>query len=437
MRSPPAALLLLALAGCSPVQTSTDAAGLRTSFPAWAGEAPRDLIVVSIDTFQRARMQTYGDPVGMPFLDDLASRSARLDAHTSCSNWTYASVLCAQTGQSATTLGYVPSMGRTEPLPVAIETVASRLRDAGYRTALASANPLFSEEYGLAAGFDVAFTEHDLPLTELYAAVADQAPDGETPTYLHLHALEPHSPYAPPDAYLDGLAALPPIDFDLDTPLTYFTLDNQWLSLTEAEREAVTAHIELRYDAELRWLDDQLAEVFADLDASGALDDALVVIWSDHGEQLWERGALGHGRALYREEHDALAMFWSRGVAPLAWTAPTTHVDLAPTVLDALGVPLSDPVDGLPVGTAPSDRVLFDLSDGYTGVVQAVRDGDLRLHYWWTGTARLYDVRQDPAEAQDLYAPDDPRAQALWELLVPELERVAPLVDQQPTPPDP
>lgn len=424
-------LLLLLIVACNN-RPAEPLPAPRGAFPVWTGEAPRDLIVLSIDTLRRDRLGSYGGPP-QPFLDDLAARSARLDAHRSCSNWTWASVLCAQTGRDNISSGSIPSMGG-EAIGPEVPTLATALAAAGYSTHLASANPLFSTDNQTAAGFGEVHDLEGAPLLDLYDAL-DLPETG--PLYLHLHAFEPHAPYDPPERYLEGLEDLPPIRWDLSTKADHYDMTRSWLGMVEEEREAVRQHLDLRYAGELRWLDDQLAELWSTLGDEGWLEDALVLLWSDHGEQFWEHGQQSHGYALHPEETDAIAWFWTPSVLPVAWTEPTTHADLAPTVLGALGLPALPGQTGQVVGEASPDRALFGLSDARVGVVQSVRQGDLQLHYWWSGSKQLYDLASDPGEQVDLYDPEDPRVAELWELLRAELERARPLVDARPVDPGP
>jgi arylsulfatase A-like enzyme len=94
------------------------------------------------------------------------------------------------------------------------------------------------------------------------------------------------------------------------------------------------------YDGSIRYTDDQLRLLFEELEAAGFLDDALVVVTSDHGEEFGEHGGRGHGRSLHREVLQVPLIVWAPGLIPPARLAePASLLDVAPTVLDLLGLP--------------------------------------------------------------------------------------------------
>lgn len=133
------------------------------------------------------------------------------------------------------------------------------------------------------------------------------------------------------------------------------------------------ARARLAYRGELRYFDDTLAGLWADLDGRGLLDDTLVVFFTDHGEQQMERGVLDHGFELYAEENRSVAGFWAKTLVPGTWTGPTLHTDLPVTVLGLLGLPSTG--TGIPLGQA-LDHGVPQLS---------IVRGDRQLHQDWDG----------------------------------------------------
>jgi arylsulfatase A-like enzyme len=110
---------------------------------------------------------------------------------------------------------------------------------------------------------------------------------------------------------------------------------------------------------------------------------------------------------------------------------------LAATLLDLHGVQLPEEVEGLPIGRAPADRARFQFSVARQGVLQAVIQGDHKLHYAWDdGALQLYDRRADPGEANDLSETEPDRVAELWSLLAPEVEALDPLLDDSPVLPE-
>ena len=144
-------------------------------------------------------------------------------------------------------------------------------------------------------------------------------------------------------------------------------------------------------------------------------------------EDVVEAGAfetIGH-HGLHDEENASTAAFWARDIAPLRWTGPTVHQDLAPTILQALDVPLGT-YTGTVVGRAPADRALvsFDYLVGYSIPLISVVQENLKLMYDWDGTMRFYDLAVDPGEQMDQFDAADPDVKRLWGVLDPIVERM-------------
>lgn len=419
------------------------------------GRVPTNLLMVSIDTLRRDRLARYGGAGTMPFIDALAADGVALDDHAGCSNWTFHATTCVLRGSDPLEWGFVPYLldegGIREDVPPGTDFLATWLGAAGFTSVLVTTNALLSLDHGNGVGYDLVEEAPGLGTTPASAAAAEALGRLEeiAPTasrwFLHLHLMEPHRPYDPPPEYLAGLEDLPPVPYDLTT----FDGHDQavWDSLngmSAEDRAVLEQHMRLRYDGEAAWLDAQLGAWFAELGAGGWLDDALVVVWSDHGEQLWEHGYEAHAFTLFGEENDAILLFSAPGLAPAAWTRPTWQGDLAPTLLDLYRQPVPEVVTGLPLGRAPDDRPRFAFTRGKVGAFQSVRTGSDHLHFGWQDPAavepwmapsqgvRYHDRASDPAEAVDRYDPADPRVLAAWELLLPRIEAAAVLLPDEP-----
>jgi arylsulfatase A-like enzyme len=155
----------------------------------------------------------------------------------------------------------------------------------------------------------------------------------------------------------------------------------------------------------------------------GALQDTLVLFWSDHGEQFFEDDLFGHGRDLHDEEVDAVGFFWRAvgGLEPVVWEGPTATWDLAPTVLEAFGLPQSEDFTGWAAGTASVDRRRVGVDWNYSDSSMTMEKEGWKLLYLWNGTLALYDRNTDRGEEQDLVGSEDTRVLELWGLLRPRV----------------
>jgi arylsulfatase A-like enzyme len=411
-----------------------DAAPTELSAPAlsFSGERPKNLLMVSLDTLRRDRVGRYDGSDRTDFLDSLFERGVALDDHRSCSNWTYPGMLCALTGQGPLDLGFIPmtNLGdEPESVPERISFLGDWLGQAGYTTELVTANSLIGEKFGFARAYQTIEEHSGHPAATInsyaFSALAELR-DQEQPWFLHVHYLDPHIPYDPPDEYLGGLEELPPLDDEVYLKGVLVGVDEDLDDYSQEELDLIKAHLAVRYNGELAYLDDELEALFSTLEAYDILEDTLVVLYSDHGEQFWDHGEILHHSGIYQEESDAIALFVGPGLTPLAWSEPTTHADLVPTILDALQIDIPQEVTGAVLGTEPSCARFVEHLDPDSGA-QSVDYGPWRMVYDWGGEVRLYDREAAPGEREDLLADYPDEALLLWSFLFPRVEALGAL----------
>lgn len=370
---------------------------------AFTGPAPTNLVVVSLDTTRRDRLGAYGGPVTTPFLDARLAEGVVWADHRSCSNWTAPSMVCAQTGRSPLELGFWPGTGDGEVpnVPPVMPTLPRVLGREGFRSALVTGNAVFSSSFA-ADGFDREVVLDYGGAKVVAEAALDEARGlvaGEGPFYLHVHFMDPHRPYCPPEETAPDLSVFSDVGFDVCEDLGAALAE--WDAHDPAWRDALLGRVEATNAAELLWFDQQLAWLWGELDALGALDDALVVFHTDHGEQRMERGLIDHGFELHAEENRAAAGFWAKGLAPGRVTAPTLHQDVAATVFAVFGAAPEEPPTGLLVPAIPQDRArrLFAYSRVDHGAPQfGVVRGDRVALTDWAGAVEYHHTDTDPAE---------------------------------------
>ncbi len=406
-----------------------------TAFLDFEDHGPRNVLMLSIDTLRRDHISRYGDHDLTPFLAEKLQEGVALDDARSCSNWTMPSALCAWGGRTGTDMDFIPPLpkSRRVPVPDGHQHLPTWLRDAGYQTGLVSANSYLSDDWNTAQGFDeVHFpgfqTAEKLNVDGL--KMLEEFDQDPRPWFVHLHYRDCHVPYDPPSEYLAGLEDLEPVDVDFTQKDETYGVAKKWPDMTEEEQALLEAHFAIRYEGTITYTDDAIRTLWEGLEEHGTLDDTLVVVWSDHGEQFWEHGNHSHAHTMNYGENDALAFFWSPNLTAAPWTGVTSHIDLAPTILEALGLPIPEEVTGLPVGLGTPDRPLHTVSDARQGILQSLSVGTTKLQYHWSGEKALYHRDVDREETNNVYDSADPEVEALWEILAPELDRVARLVPE-------
>ncbi len=208
------------------------------------------------------------------------------------------------------------------------------------------------------------------------------------------------------------------------------------MELTDGDRQA----LEARYDEELLALDARLGELFARLEKRRLWDETLIVLTSDHGEEFFERGAIGHGQSLHTELIDVPLIF----KPPAAWKAEVPRTvdavvelrNVTPTVLEAAGAPPLAGIDArslVPwmVGPAPDEPpVPFVVAESSDQVVVVTESSKLIARRDGRGF-ELYDLTADPGETVDLTRQRRGELQRLRALVDEWQSRLAPAPDAE------
>ncbi len=352
-----------------------------------------NLLIVVVDTLRADHLgyAGYARPTS-PAIDTFVADARRFDRCVAQATWTVpstASLLCsAYPGTHQ--LVYGP--GDTEEwssLGEGVTTLAEVLDDAGYETTALIGNPVLRPRLGLDRGFD----HYDLQSDE--EVIADAARQlvgwGEGGSFLYLHLLGPHPGLDPPPPFdtLFGPAA---------GPLPDGGLSYQHLrECSPALKSAYQAWYRNLYDASIRYTDKMLGDLFALLRATGIEDETVIVLTSDHGEHLFDHGLLGHGMSVFEPLAHVPLAIRVPGDETRVFSPVVEQVDLAPSLLDVLGIPV-DPAwqwDGDTLGSG-------ELGFCQQGPRESVRDRRFKLIVdRSTGTEILHDLELDPAETTD------------------------------------
>lgn len=412
---------------------------------------PPNVLLLVLDTARADAFEPYGAVAGAsPTIGQLARRGAAQPTVIAPCNWTMPSHASLFTGLLPRTLGLAQAPGgkpaNCRPL---VEAQRHRflpevLRAHGYATRGISTNLWISSQTGFATGFDD-FTElvgerHleigrrgargrlSWALEALRAKADDGAAEAETvverwldegplqPFFWFVNLVECHSPFLPPKPWND-LGPIQRIKAGEDNR-RHLTLGEIWRACAggyDIGEDAIERFRHL-YARSIRQLDDWLARVLDRLDRRGVLDDTLVLVTSDHGENLGECELIGHAFSI--DNRLIHVPFVSAGPGAFSPDGPMGLADVPMLLARALDLddhPWQEPdvdADGLAVAqvdalVAPDDpraweavrtwglgedahRIVTTSSTCATdGRLKLVRRGDDDL---------LYDLEADPLE---------------------------------------
>jgi len=336
---------------------------------------PRAVVVYVMDALRADHVGHLGGPEGIsPTWDRLAREGFTFTRHRCVAPSTLPSTRALFSGHI---FRFREEYGLIDEMPL----LAERFRHAGYRTGLFSGNGYVSPAYGLDRGFDHVAEEvlygPDSPserggvnvnaarVQEAALAWLDTlAPDDRA--FLYLHTIHPHNPYAPPPSLARRFTAGIESSIDGRTETLFAVRDGE-REVDEADKERLAG----LYAAAFAYNDRELAKLVAALERRFETGEVLVILTSDHGEELFEHDGVLHGYTLYEEMlRIPLTLWWPGRIPPGSYDGATDTLDLHASLLDLLGDLASELDRRSPAGRSLWPRIV--------GEVQRLRP---RLHF--------------------------------------------------------
>lgn len=323
---------------------------------------PRNAVLIVLDTLRADRLSAYGNPrITSPVLDALARKGILFEQVVTNAPWTLPAMVGLLAGDYPT--------ARVFDGTLLVSLVEDLLR-AGFETAAFTEGGFVSKHWGLDRGFTV-FEDHEaierpwrtgrLAKTPgerpavggiehtFLAARAWLEQRGEEPFFLLVHTYEPHTPYRR-RSFVESEAIEP----GLLGPT--FEIANAAMAKTDHPQKGSLGDTEFRYiralyDGGVEESDRRVGELLETLAQGGLSHDTLVVVTSDHGEDLGDRvpprpGSHGHG--LYDETVLVPLIFYdpTRNYPARRIATQVRSIDTFPTILDLLGVPTPEGARG-------------------------------------------------------------------------------------------
>lgn len=420
------ALLLLALPGCGG-GGSGGGGDRQPTEPAPDFERP-PIIVVDLDTLRADHLGCYGYARDTsPHIDDFATGAARFE-------WAFSQGPNTPPSQSSILTGLYPtSHGRIldrQTIAPEVETLAESLSAAGYATAAYVDGGLMASGFGLEQGFDIYDDEAGGieaigPRAEEYIErhLAGERP--EQPFFLLVHTYDIHSPYELTplpfrDHFLGELDELPDDDYRGN-------MSGRMRQTWDARHEepppqldaAELAYAKAMYDGGIRHVDHWFGGFLDFLRHRGLLEKAIVVVISDHGDEFQEHDTLFHERLYATVTRIPLIVHFPDGFGQGVWDDVVESIDLAPTLLERVGVEGAAGIQGsslLPMlrGERGGDQGTAISESPFLGRRIALTTREAR--YFLTvkgGASELYAYRDDPFEQHDLASEEPDRLRRL------------------------
>jgi arylsulfatase A-like enzyme len=421
-----------------------------------------NIVIYLIDALRADRLGSYGyhRPTS-PRIDALAASSVVFEQASAAAPWTLPSVTSLLLSQFPCEHGVVIDNDRVRD---GEHPLAVTLRRNGYQTASLFGNPYVGRMSGLDRGYDRSeLVEQAVGAEKVQSLLSSLRPTGSAqkpPFFLYIHNVEPHNPDSVPDRYVRKFGDVSPeirkeiarssreyraltrVDYVDDRPLG--TTDNTAEQTRVMQGLArMKAAVDVLYDASVRQADERLGGVIHKLRRAGLWDDTLFILLADHGEELGDRGGWQHDQSLYQEliHVPLIVHFPSNRFAGRRVKEPVSLIDVAPTLLDYLGLPRSGQYRGrslLPLcehgsesGSIRMTAFRRNLKKYYRPYQQTRGETNVAVRWgmWkgiWNadiGSFELYDLDRDPGEKMDLSAREAERSAAMRKVARSELAR--------------
>ena len=397
-----------------------------------------NVILLTIDVLRKDFLGCYGNKKGLtPFVDSLQNKCIRFTKGQASGPYTQASF------PGILTSSYFLEYGKPRGLSAQRTLISEPLKEAGITTAAFHSNPYMSAFLGWDRGWDVFYDsmedEVEPRMPYVRGNIVNQKAinwlssyykeESKKPFFLWLHYMDVHEPYVPEKKYVDMID--PSVNLSQDEMYSLF--ENILLKRDVSDLGKVELLKKL-YEMHVREVDDYVKEFFGILEKFGLLQDSVIIMTNDHGDEFNEHGGLSHDDKMYSELIDTPLLIYDPGrdKGEVCDTL-VSNVDIPPTIIHLFGVdpvekfeghsllPLEDyPVKGC-FGEAINQR--SQRGGDIEKDVYFYRQQDLKVIYranldrW-----EMYDLKEDPKELNNIVE-TSPAAEDLKSKLKPRVRR--------------
>ncbi|MCD4653932.1 sulfatase-like hydrolase/transferase [bacterium] len=373
-------------------------------------KTPTNIILISLDACRADFLSCYGfNKNTSPFLDELAGNGIRfanafVNTHGTPTSHTTILTSLYQETHGVDLHNFGRSKAERRVIPNTAVQVQEILQQNGYLTLGVTGGGNMSGKLGFSRGF-VEYYDRNMSIEKQSTKLInllDKYSDGSQPTFLFFHTYEIHSPYKAPAKYRDKFtvhkSSFDPTSKNL---IAVANAANAHLSMDDLE------YIREQYEAEIAYSDDVLLQLFTDLGKRKFLDNVLVVITSDHGEEFAEHGGLLHRVTLFEELLHVPLLLWGNSVNNgVVDERLVSSIDIAPTILAVAGIDTPAEMEGRNLLT--DEKQLSAKGEEIVFAQYAKAKYSARTHRWKLiqnkrdPFVELYDLLVDPAETENV-----------------------------------
>lgn len=377
-----------------------------------------NVVLMSLNAVRADHLGIYGYKRNTsPNIDKLAEEALIFDQAIAQSHWTLPSQASIFTSR------YVHSHGvyeRTEKLSEKELTLPEILKIYNYKTAAFVGGLDMVAAYGLNQGFDYYFDNtKGKPMSSfkeiIPPAIEWLRENKDNKFFLFIQGYDVHAPYHQPAPYEDmhepdynGIINQLHLDYHLLKNIHKDTLlfEGKRIKLSKEDINHIIAH----YDAGISYVDKFIGELLKEINQSNLSDKTILIITSEHGEELSDHGGFDRfgQKNLYEEVIRIPLIIKHPYIEGRRFTNQVQHIDILPTILDFLGIPINKEAQGLSLAPLIEGQAIKKEFNRYVYSEASPNKWATRTRQWKLlynhGDYELYNLQEDRAETDNLFS---------------------------------
>lgn len=292
-----------------------------------------NVLLILPDALRPDHLGCFGYPEQTsPAIDGFSTESINFSRAISNAPWTKPSMGTLFTSQYPYVHG---ALNWTDDLADRNLTLAEIFRNANYTTYGIQTNPAITKNHNFQQGFQH-YHENIMGNAQQVAdAFIKWQRHQKKPFFAYLHFMDTHVPYNSPAAFEEIFQLRENPNFRAGQ---FETLDVRmltYLGLSDEDKQ----NIENLYDSAILYFDFHFARILEELRRTQELDNTIIVLLSDHGEEFWEHGGFAHGHSLYKEVlHVPLLIRYPPKLQPAQVNTFISSKDIYPTLVSLSGI---------------------------------------------------------------------------------------------------
>jgi arylsulfatase A-like enzyme len=372
---------------------------------------------LTIDALRKDSLGCYGGGNLTPFIDSIQKNCILFTQAYSTGPYTRAAF------PGILTSSHYLEFGLQKMLSSRRKLISDVLKSAGITTAAFHSNPHLSGYFGWNRGWDVFYDSMEEEVTDhipyIEAQILNQKVAAwlssltgkgyEKPFFLWVHYMDIHEPYIPQRKYVERVDP-----FLLLNEEEMFRLFKEVLLKRDVSHKETVALLKKLYQAHVLQIDEEVKKIYEILDARGILQETIIILTSDHGDEFGEHGGLSHDGKMYEElVHVPLLIFDPERNTSQVSSSLVSTLDIAPTIVSLFGLPPVESFFGIPIFPLKPDsgRGIFGEAldkrgsneQGTEKEIHFYRQENFKIIYREKDDSwKLYDLSADPGETVEL-----------------------------------